>query len=170
MLKLSKLTDYAIVVLVHLPAAGRVQTAPSIAATTGLPEPTVSKVLKTLSAAGLVASQRGARGGYALVRPLAAVSVAEVIAAMEGPVALVACVEGSHLTCEAENTCPVRGRWDPVNTAVRRAVEGITLAEIAAAQPARPNAGSSAGPRQAYPTRAPAARRSPARQPDAVSS
>ena len=134
MLKLSKLTDYAIVVLVHLPGAGAVQTAPSIAAATGLPEPTVAKVLKMLGSAGLVSSQRGARGGYGLQRLLSAISVAEVIAAMEGPVALVACVEGSQVVCEAERTCPVRGRWEPVNSAVRRAVEQITLAEIAGAE------------------------------------
>ena len=66
MLRLSKLTDYAVVVLVRLSRAAGVQTSPGIAATTGIPEPTVAKVLKTLAAGGLVASQRGARGGYRL--------------------------------------------------------------------------------------------------------
>ena len=71
MLRLSKLTDYAVVVLVRLSRETGVQTSPGIAATTGIPEPTVAKVLKTLAAGGLVASQRGARGGYRLLRPLA---------------------------------------------------------------------------------------------------
>ena len=71
------------------------QTSPGIAATTGIPEPTVAKVLKTLAAGGLVASQRGARGGYRLLRPLSAIPVADVIAAVDGPIALTACVEGS---------------------------------------------------------------------------
>ena len=72
-----------------------VQTSPGIAATTGIPEPTVAKVLKTLAAGGLVASQRGARGGYRLLRPLSAIPIADVIAAVDGPIALTACVEGS---------------------------------------------------------------------------
>ncbi len=75
MLRLSKLTDYAVVVLVRLSREQGVQTSPGIAATTGIPEPTVAKVLKTLAAGGLVASQRGARGGYRLLRPLAAIPV-----------------------------------------------------------------------------------------------
>ena len=70
MLRLSKLTDYAVVVLVRLDSGSQVQTSPGIAATTGIPEPTVAKVLKTLSGAALVTSQRGARGGYRLARAL----------------------------------------------------------------------------------------------------
>ena len=82
------------------------QTSPGIAATTGIPEPTVAKVLKTLAAGGLVASQRGARGGYRLLRPLAAIPVADVIAAVDGPIALTACVEGSVVECETQCTVP----------------------------------------------------------------
>src|SRR5689334_2036989 len=94
MLRLSKLTDYAVVVLVRLSRETGVQTSPGIAATTGIPEPTVAKVLKILAAGGLVASQRGARGGYRLLRPLGAIPVSDVIAAVDGPIALTACVEG----------------------------------------------------------------------------
>lgn len=130
MLRLSKLTDYAVVTLVQLAQGGTVQTSPGIAATTGIPEPTVAKVLKALAAGGLVASQRGARGGYRLLRPLAAVPVADVIAVIDGPIALTACVEGAGLTCEAEHSCPVRGRWDPVNEAIREALSAITLADM----------------------------------------
>jgi FeS assembly SUF system regulator len=128
MLRLSKLTDYAVVVLVRLSRETGVQTSPGIAATTGIPEPTVAKVLKTLAARGLVASQRGARGGYRLLRPLAAIPVADVIAAIDGPIALTACVEGSTVECESQ--CPMRGRWDPVNEAIQQALTNITLADM----------------------------------------
>ncbi len=130
MLRLSKLTDYAVVVLVRLADEDGVQTSPGIAATTGVPEPTVAKVLKALAASGLVASQRGPRGGYRLMRSLAAIPIADVIAAIEGPIALTACVDGSTGACEAEHICPVRGRWDPVNEAIHQALTAITLADM----------------------------------------
>lgn len=130
MFKLSKLTDYAVVVLVRLAAADGVETSPGVALATGVPEPTVAKVLKALAAAGLVASQRGARGGYRLMRPLGAIAVSDVIAAIDGPIAMTACVEGSTTSCETSCTCPVRGRWDPVNDAVRDALNAITLADM----------------------------------------
>jgi FeS assembly SUF system regulator len=130
MLRLSKLTDYAVVVLVRLSGGASVQTSPGISATTGIPEPTVAKVLKALAGAGLVSSQRGAHGGYRLSRPLATIPIAGVIAAIDGPIALTACVEGSATNCEVLGLCPVRGRWDPVNTAIRDALTAITLADM----------------------------------------
>ena len=130
MLKLSKLTDYAVVVLVRLSHGEACQTAPGIALATGVPEPTVAKVLKALAAVHLVLSQRGARGGYRLARGLAEISVAQVVTAIDGPIALTACVEGSGAGCEAEQHCPVRGRWDPVNTAIRAALSAISLADL----------------------------------------
>ena len=130
MLRLSKLTDYAVVVLVRLSQETGVQTSPGIAATTSIPEPTVAKVLKTLAARGLVASKRGAHGGYWLPRPLASVPVADVIAAVDGPIALTACVEGSTVECESQCLCPMRGRWDPVNEAIQHALLSITLADM----------------------------------------
>ena len=130
MLRLSKLTDYAVVVLVRLSALDGVQTSPGIAAATGIPEPTVAKVLKTLAASELVSSQRGAKGGYRLNRRLSAIPIADVIAAVDGPIALTACVEGSPSACEAQGLCPMRGRWDPVNDAIHKALSGITLADM----------------------------------------
>ena len=130
MLRLSKLTDYAVVVLVRLSRESAVQTSPGIALSTGIPEPTVAKVLKTLAAGGLVASQRGARGGYRLLRPLSAIPVADVIAAVDGPISLTACVEGSAVECESQRLCPMRGRWDPVNDAIHHALTSITLADM----------------------------------------
>lgn len=135
MLRLSKLTDYAVVVLIRLDSAGcccdgMVQTSPFIAAATGVPEPTVAKVLKALTTAQLVASQRGARGGYRLAKPLAAISIADVIAAIDGPIALTACVDGSLANCEVVNLCGVKGRWDLVNDAIRQALTLISLADM----------------------------------------
>jgi FeS assembly SUF system regulator len=135
-LRLSKLTDYAVVVMARLARdgalpEGRVQTAPGLAQATGIAEPTVAKVLKILGQAGLVEGLRGARGGYRLTRPLAAVPLSEVIVAIDGPIALTACVDGGQGQCEAQGICAVRGRWDPVNDAIRRALSGITLADLA---------------------------------------
>jgi Rrf2 family protein len=132
------MTDYAVVVLSRLEVEGEVQTAPGLAIATGLAEPTVAKVLKMLSGAGLVEGQRGARGGYRLLRPLASVPLSEVIVAIDGPIALTACVDGGFGLCEAEHICPVRGRWDPVNAAIRNALSSITVAEIATPRSALP--------------------------------
>lgn len=132
MLKLSRLTDYAVVVLVRLSRtdAAPVETAPGIAAATGIPEPTVAKVLKGLAQAGLVASQRGAHGGYRLNRPLATIPVADVIVAIDGPIALTACVEGATSVCDSQSLCPMAGRWGVVNDAISEALSAITLADM----------------------------------------
>ncbi len=132
MLRLSKLTDYAVVVMVRLGRVAVVATSSGVAAATGVPEPTVAKVLKALAGAGLVTSQRGARGGYRLARPLTEVSVAEVIRAIDGPIALTACVDGGA-GCEVEHVCAVRGRWDLVNEAILTAFRAISLADLAVA-------------------------------------
>ncbi|MDA8251592.1 MAG: SUF system Fe-S cluster assembly regulator [Rhodospirillales bacterium] len=139
MLRLSKLTDYAVVVLIRLSDGERtgaddaVQTSPGIALATGVPEPTVAKVLKSLTGAGVVTSQRGAHGGYRLARPLAGISISDVIAAVDGPIALTACVDGGAGGCDVEGMCAVKGRWDLVNEAIRSALDKITLAEMRAA-------------------------------------
>lgn len=135
MLRLSKLTDYAVVVLIRLADIERmsgegVQTAPGIAGATGVPEPTVAKVLKALASAGLVVSQRGARGGYRLARALAEISVADVISAIDGPIALTACVDGGTGGCDVQSLCVVKGRWDLVNDAIHAALGGIRLTDM----------------------------------------
>lgn len=135
MLRLSKLADYAVVVLVRLSRGEAVQTSPGIAQATGLPEPTVAKVLKALASGGLVASQRGARGGYRMTRPLSAIHVADVVAAIDGPVHVTACVEGSQASCDTISVCCCRGGWDKVNDAVMAALGTISIADIAAPPP-----------------------------------
>lgn len=134
MLRLSKLTDYAVVVLAGLDRAernSRVVAVPEIALASGLAEPTVAKVLKILGQAGLVEGLRGARGGYRLGRALHDIALSEVIVAFDGPIALTACVDGAVGGCEAEAMCPVRGRWDPVNRAIRDALATVTVADLA---------------------------------------
>jgi FeS assembly SUF system regulator len=147
MLRLSKLTDYAVVVLVRLSQGEAVQTSPGIAASTGIPEPTVAKVLKILAAGGLVASHRGAHGGYRLLRPVQSVAVSEVIEAIDGPIALTACVDGGS-NCDAHNLCPVRGRWDPVNDAIYQALSAITVADMA--EPRAAHVASAAKPAASF--------------------
>lgn len=129
MLRLSKLTDYAVLVLARMGPA--LSTAPALAARAALPEPTVAKVLKVLSQNGLVEGLRGAKGGYRLARPLAAIPLTEVIVAFDGPIALTACVDGGDGTCQSEGGCALRGRWDTVNAAIRDALAGITVADLA---------------------------------------
>jgi FeS assembly SUF system regulator len=132
MIRLSKLTDYAVVVLSRMSHdAGAVHTAPALSRSTGVPEPTVQKCLMLLARASLVASRRGAAGGYALARPADAISVAEIIAAMDGPIALTACVDGASGGCGVERVCAMRGGWDRVNSAIKGALEGVTLADMA---------------------------------------
>lgn len=138
MLRLSRMTDYAVVLLVRMAQGGRaVMTAPGLAAATKLPEPSVGKILKQLAQARLVSAQRGAAGGYVLARPASDIRVSEVVAALEGEIALTACVDGAEGLCKVEATCPVRGRWDPVNRAVRAALDEVSLADMAGPGAAR---------------------------------
>ena len=131
MMKLSRMTDYGIVILSQLAQEEtEVSTAADLSAHTGVPAPTVAKLLKLLGLAGLVLSQRGATGGYVLARSPVCISVGEVIAAIDGPVWLTACVTAAG--CKVETTCPIHGRWDKVNLAVRRTLDEITLAELIA--------------------------------------
>lgn len=131
MFKLNKMTDYAVVMMADMARLpGEVRTAPQLAEATGVPLPTVSKLLKNLANGGLMQSQRGASGGYSLSRAPEEITVAEIIAAVEGPIALTACVDGSPDQCGVETICAMRGNWDKVNRAVRGALEQVTLADM----------------------------------------
>lgn len=131
MIRLNKMTDYGIVVMVRLAVAGeRVQTAPEIAAATGLTQPTVAKVLKTLVQGGLALSQRGAQGGYTLARPAEKISMVEALEVLDGPLSLTACVDSDHDGCERESLCPMCGRWDRVNAAIVEAIGHLSLADM----------------------------------------
>ncbi|MBO6038137.1 MAG: SUF system Fe-S cluster assembly regulator [Acetobacter sp.] len=128
MLKLSRLTDYAVVILVRLGEQEGGGTSALLATKTGLSEPTVAKVLKTLSSVGLVLSRRGAKGGYKLARSLSDISVASVIVAMDGKIELTAGVDGGG--CENGVFCGLQGRWDLINKAIRTTLENISLATM----------------------------------------
>jgi FeS assembly SUF system regulator len=136
-IRLSKLADYGIVIMTHMASGpARHQTAPEIAAQAHLPLPTASKILKGLAHAGLLVSHRGAKGGYGLARPAREISVADVIVALEGPIALTACIEHGPGECDIEALCPARANWQRINRAIREALESITLMEMAQAVPA----------------------------------
>ncbi len=139
MFKLSRMTDYGVVALGYMAErTGHLMTAPEVADATGLPLPTVSKLLKQLAKDDIISAQRGAQGGYLLERRASDISVAEIIACLDGPVALTACVDGAEGSCQVETLCPMRGRWDRINLAVKDALSSVSLAEIAA-EPAIPD-------------------------------
>jgi FeS assembly SUF system regulator len=140
MLRISKLTDYATVILAHLAEAdGSLRTAVDLAERTRIGVPTVSKVLKELQRAGLVVSTRGSHGGYVLARAATAISAADIIDAVEGPVGLTEC--STHPgQCGLEPSCRVGHSWQRVNAAIRRALLDISLTELAGLGPTPPPA------------------------------
>jgi FeS assembly SUF system regulator len=130
MLRITKLTDYATVVLCALAdAPGRVHSAAELAETARLELPTVSKVLKPLAHAGLVTGFRGASGGYKLARTPAQISLIEIVEAIEGKLGLTEC-SGEHSNCEHEPHCGTRGHWHKVNEVIAGALRGVSLAEM----------------------------------------
>ena len=153
MLRMSRLTDYGIVLLTQLaadapgaasasagtspPAAAvePIHNARELAARAGLPLPVVSKILKALTREGFLLSHRGAKGGYALARRPEEISVADVIDALEGPIALTECGTEPLGACEREARCAVRQPWQQINREVRRALERVRLADLV--QPGR---------------------------------
>ena len=139
MLRISRLTDYATVLLAALASEPqRLQNAAGLAERTRIAAPTVSKLLKQLHRAGLVTSTRGLHGGYQLARPASQISAAAILDALEGPVALTDCAAG-HGNCEIEETCRVGRVWQRLNLAIRRALYEVSLAQLAGldAPPAR---------------------------------
>ena len=134
MLKISKLADYAVMVLGALAEAGEASvSATELAQAARLPQTTAAKVLKLLARSGLVQASRGVSGGYKLPRRAADISVTEIIAAIDGPVKLTDCVGASH-SC-LHSTCGIRGRWDPVNRALVTALNEVSLADMLARTP-----------------------------------
>jgi len=130
MLKLSKLTDYGTVILsVIAKDHSRLHGALELAETTGIALPTVSKVLKMLAKSGVLSSARGAKGGYALAREPERISVADVISALEGPIALTECAV-SHKGCEQASGCRIQGNWHLVNEKIAHALESVSLADM----------------------------------------
>ena len=130
MLRMSKLTDYGTLVLAQLAVSeGRLASAHQVSVDTHLSLPTVSKLLKSLVRAGLAVSRRGARGGYALSRPADEISAAEILDALEGPLAITECSSAPGL-CELESWCRVGGAWQRINVSIREALEEVSLADL----------------------------------------
>lgn len=132
MIRLSKLADYGIVMMAHLARQpGRQQATSEIAAATAVPQPMASKILKVLARAGLLISHRGVHGGYGLQRDPGQISVAMIIEALDGPIALTECIEDGPSECDLERLCIARTNWRRINEAIRDALDGISLAEMA---------------------------------------
>ncbi len=131
MIRLSKLADYGVVLMTRMASRPKgVHNTMDLSLLTGLPTPTVSKVLAKLGRHGLVRSVRGAKGGYRLVQSPENISVAEIISAIEGPIALTQCLEHTLGCCDIEPLCPSRYGWQVINDTVRRSLESVSLAEI----------------------------------------
>lgn len=142
MLRLSRMTDYAVVVLHHMAqkAEGNQNTA-DVALATGLPAPTVAKLLHRLTETGIVAAERGRYGGYRLDRLPHEVRLSEILAAFEGPVTLTDCLDTAGGLCEHETRCAIAGRWTVVSSAIRRVLDDLTLADVLSPPPVVPGGG-----------------------------
>jgi FeS assembly SUF system regulator len=132
-MRLSSLADYAVVMMTaaarHCGGAGRLN-ATQLSEQTGVPLPTAQKLVSRLSAAGLLESARGAGGGFRLSRPPSAISLADVIEAVEGPIAMTTCVDETRHDCALDGHCAVKPHWGVVNEAVRGALAGVTLSQL----------------------------------------
>lgn len=131
MIRLTNLADYAVVVMT---AAAREPlarlSATRVAEATGIPAPTVAKLMGTLARAGLLTASRGVAGGFSLALAPAAISVAAIVEAVDGPIALTNCLSGDASDCTIEGHCGVRGHWGPINRAVRDALAAVSLAQL----------------------------------------
>lgn len=126
-MRLSNLADYAVITMGQAASHcgdGRVSAA-ELATETGLPVPTVQRLVSKLTAAGLLRSVRGAGGGLQLGRPAAAITVADIVEAVEGPIALTSCVEGA--SCDYETGCSMKSHWPIITDKLRGALAEITL-------------------------------------------
>ena len=133
MIRISRLTDYGIVVMTYMAThPDGVESAHDVADGAHLRLPTVSKLLRLLAREGLLVSRRGTNGGYRLARPAEEISVAAIIRALEGPIALTSCTIETPGECEYEPTCPVRGHWQKINHAIRVGLESVRLADLIA--------------------------------------
>ena len=132
-MRLSNLADYAVVTMSQAArhCGGGRTSAAELAEETGLPAPTVQKVVSKLTTAGLLRSTRGAGGGLQLARPAAAISLADIVEAVEGPIALTSCVDEGRHDCALEGACAVQPHWPIVNNALRSALAEVSLVQLA---------------------------------------
>lgn len=130
MLRVGKLADYAVVILHFLGKRPQDQfTMDTIAAHTLLPKATVRKLLRTLTNAALVVSRRGAHGGYQIARAPQEISVADAIAAVEGPLTLTECCS-SPCDCGLAPSCDLKGSWPSINHIVMDVLNRVSVADL----------------------------------------
>ncbi len=132
MLKISRLTDYGVLLATELASYEEPVSSRSLSAATKLPEPTVSKVLKALSKGGIVEAKRGAHGGYLLTRAAGEITVEEIVTALDGPIAITDCSGDSEIDCEHITDCKTKANWQRINLAIQQALGGISLADMGA--------------------------------------
>lgn len=159
MLRMTKLTDYGFVLLSYLArneaplvkdraqsnrdhqtsdkdnGSNCLHTSRGLAEDCSLPLPVVGKILKQLTKAGILTSTRGVKGGYGLARKPSEINAAEVISALEGPIAITQCSEHTNGSCDISDNCEVGGHWQQINSALYRTLEAITLAELTTSRP-----------------------------------
>jgi FeS assembly SUF system regulator len=130
MLRITKITDYGFILLAYMANADEelLHNAKDLSANSGIALPTVSKVLKILTQGGILKSHQGSKGGYSLARPSHQITAAQVIQAVEGPVAITDCSgeEGCERNCQVSNS------WQKINGTVIQALDELTLADMAA--------------------------------------
>ncbi len=131
MIKLSRLAGYAVIILATLAEQrGCLFSASDLSMKTNLPEPTVGKVLKVLVRQGIIESSRGVKGGYVLHKAAEEIKAADIIEALDGPIAITDCVKGSEKGCEMVSLCPLMGGWEKVNYSIRSALAQVTLKDF----------------------------------------
>ena len=129
MLRLSKKTDYAIILLTHLGEVGDHVSAQKVAAHYQLPYPMVANILKQLVSSGLIESTRGQRGGYVLARPADEIKLSEIIEVIDSPFSLVECVHDDDL-CKIYQCCPTQRPLVALHNRIQQFFEETTLAAI----------------------------------------
>lgn len=139
MIRITREADYGIVLMSCLAQAeGQPRSAAALAQQRRLPLPMVSKILKVLARADLLISQRGVQGGYSLARPATEISAADIIGALEGPIAITECSDEAHDGCARQEHCEVSNHWPRINRAIHAALQSISLAEMSRPDPPRP--------------------------------
>ena len=131
MIRMTKTADYGIVLLTRMASRpDYLFSTAELSQQTAVPHPTVSKVLKLLAREGLLVSRRGAKGGYALARDPHEIPVVDVITALDGPIGITECIDDAPGECGQQSVCRVKGNWQRINDAIRRALTEVTLAEM----------------------------------------
>ncbi|MDA5192393.1 SUF system Fe-S cluster assembly regulator [Govanella unica] len=131
MIRLTKLADYAVVLMAHMAEnPGAIHSASGIAAATLIPAPTVSKILGAMARSGLLKSHRGLNGGFELAHEPQDISIAHIVSVVDGPIALTDCTEESHMECDILGSCHMPAYWRKINGAIRHALEGVTLSDL----------------------------------------